>query len=342
MRRPTRWSILLASAVTAVAAGSCSSKSSGGGARLAQGCSLNSDCANPLVCVFGLCHDACNQTRDCPPGEQCVANGVFRVCLLGSEVTCAATTNCPNGLVCGPDHGCHEGCQSASDCVVGGQACSGGSCVDTPDGGGSSSGGEGGGGSDGSSSGGDGTTGVDSSKTDGTSPPVDAGPLGFVASNVPPGDVTTAGASDAGVVTVSTSCLNCLGTPQTITQNDGSPADLYVVQGLTIDTTATLTFTGANPVIIAALGPVNVNGEISVAASNTGAGPGGFSDLANLGPGGGGEGTGTYINSGGGGAGYCGAGGKGAAWSGPSVGGGGTYGKATITPLLGGSAGGSQ
>jgi hypothetical protein len=342
MKHPVRWSpLVLASALTAVAAGSCSSKSGGGGAQLAQGCSLNSDCANPLVCVFGLCHDACNQTRDCPPGEQCVANGVFRVCLLGSEATCAATTNCPNGLVCGTDHECHEGCQSAGDCVVGGQACSGGSCVDTPDGGGgSSSGGEGGGGSDGSSGGGDGTTGGDSSKPDGPSPPVDAGPLGFVASNVPPGDVTTPAAADAGTVTITTSCTNCMPVPpQTITQVDGSPADLYVVQSFTLDTTATLTFTGPNPVIIASLGNAAINGTISVGAVGTTGGPGGFSSSGNLGLGGGTPGTGAYADSAGGAGGYCGTGGNGGAATGPTAPGGGKYGNATITPLVGGSAG---
>jgi hypothetical protein len=332
-----------------VAAGIAIAACSGGGSKasddvtLAQGCSLNSDCASPLICVFSLCHQACAESRDCPPGEQCVSSGGYYVCLLSNETACATTADCPSGLACGTDHQCHDACQTASDCKVGGEVCTAGSCVDgsgasTADGGGEggSSGGEGGG-----VDGGADATG-DAPVSDGPAKPADAGPLGFLASNLPPSNVTPPD-PDAGTAVISTQCNDCLPvTPTTITQNDGSTASLYVLDSLTIQSNASLTLTGLAPVILVVLGPVDIQGLLSVAAPTTGAGgPGGFASGPSSGPGTGTPGgEGAYASAAPGGAGYCGAGGEGSSQTTSEAPPGGTaYGNATITPLIGGSAG---
>ena len=147
-------------------------------------------------------------------------------------------------------------------------------------------------------------------------PPTDAGPLGFFASNVPPSAIPAvpADAGDAGTI-ISTSCSSgnsgCpFGAPTAIMQNDGSPADLYVVDGLLVDTTQQITFQGPIPVIIVSLGPVYVDGTISVASDFFSPGSGGFPP-ATPGPGAGQNGVGAYSNSAGGGGGYRGPGGAG-------------------------------
>jgi hypothetical protein len=345
-RRNVSWTPLAfgAAVVAALSGGSCSSSKAQAVVGLAQGCSLNSDCDDPLICVFGYCHQACTQTRDCPPGEQCVASGNFEVCTLPTE-TCVDGGACPTGLTCGADKACHDACTTSQDCLVAGQYCSGGSCLDPATDGGTlgSDGGtvEGGGGEGGPDDGG----GSDGPK-DGPTLPTDAGPLGF-ASNVPPGTVTSVPASDAGdggpqTVTVTASCTNCLPVaPVTITQNDGSPADLYVLQSLEVDTTAALALSGPNPIIIAVFGAADIQGTLSVTASFQDGTAGGFSPGGAPGPGSGQSGVGTYDWSGGGGGAYCGAGGVAVASAGTAVAPGGVaYGNATITPLLGGSAGG--
>lgn len=354
--------LLLASAVVFATGEPGCSSSSAKAVGLGVGCSLNSDCIDPLVCVFGLCHEACAQTRDCPAGQTCVASGTDNVCTLPNESTCTDAGTCAiDTLSCDSVsqtcvNPCTTGC-SVTGCTMGcsvlEQICENGLCKDVVDGGADASG------SDGSmpESGGDSSTPlVDSSSApdaDGgpvveSGPPTDAGPLGFLASNVPPTAVPSlaADAGDAGVV-VSQGCLNgtagCpFGTPTSIMQSDGSPADLYVVGGLLIDATQTLTFNGPNPIIIVSLGPVYVDGTINVASHLGGAGaPGGFPP-STPGPGAGQNGVGANSGSAGGGGAYCGAGGDGINNLGMNGAlGGSPYGNATITPLLGGSAGGT-
>jgi hypothetical protein len=321
---------------------------------LSAGCSLNSDCNSPLVCVFSLCHEACAQSRDCPNGQSCVAVGADNVCTLPGESSCADAGKCSiDTLTCDPaSKQCLNPC-TAAGCPVAEQTCQGGVCQDPPGDGGADASPQGDGTvSDGTS--GDGASGPDgdSSSSFDVGPPADAGPLGFVASNLPPGTVTSA-ATDGGdggppSAMVSVSCSDSenfcpLYAPVTIQQNDGTPASLYVLSGLTIGSSATLTLADPNPVIIAVLGPVNIYGAIEVAAGGTLGVAGGFSSGVNLGPGGGGLGTGEYQFSGGGGASYCGIGGAGLPSSGMyAAPGGAAYGTQTITPLLGGSAGGGE
>ena len=112
---------LPAVAVLATAIPSCSSSSSGL-AGLDQGCSINSDCDSPLICAFGRCHSACNESRDCSAGERCVASSAGSVCELPQETTCSATTMCATGLVCASDEQCRTPCVTAAQCA-GGQSC---------------------------------------------------------------------------------------------------------------------------------------------------------------------------------------------------------------------------
>ena len=90
-------------------------------AELAQGCSINSDCRDPLVCAFERCHVACNEDRDCPDDLRCVlgsSEGV-NVCQLPDEVDCEFDKDCPGEQVCGIDEECRDRCERDSDCVEG-------------------------------------------------------------------------------------------------------------------------------------------------------------------------------------------------------------------------------
>jgi hypothetical protein len=57
-------------------------------ARLAEGCSLNSNCEDPLVCTFARCHKQCDEDRDCPGEQRCVKTATGHVCQLDVETDC--------------------------------------------------------------------------------------------------------------------------------------------------------------------------------------------------------------------------------------------------------------
>ena len=103
-------------------------------AALAEGCYLNSDCSDPLVCAFRRCHNACTSERDCPKGPNgeplsCVASDrPYKVCLLPQESPCIYNTDCPPALNCAVDLHCHAECVTNRDCVSG-QLCASGSCA---------------------------------------------------------------------------------------------------------------------------------------------------------------------------------------------------------------------
>jgi hypothetical protein len=320
-------------------------------ATLAQGCSLNTDCQSPLVCVFSLCHNQCIESRDCPPGERCVSVGVdSNVCQLPGEASCTTGATCPTGLVCAADNQCRNGCSATQACPVAGQSCLAGACYDP---------------SQGDASFGDVFTTADTSTPVDGSTPVeaasdapfmpnpDAGVLGFTPSNFNPGgvDAGDAGASWEGApdANITTTCTNCLPvTPVTTAMNDGTFADIYVLKSLIIGQTAALRMAGPNPVILAVLGTVEIQGLLLINGSSVGAsgpGPGGFGagpNSSNPGPGAGqAPGGAADPSASGGGASYCGLGGTGGATSGNVAMAGMPYGNATITPLIGGSAGGA-
>lgn len=99
-------------------------------AKLAQGCLINSDCQEPLVCAYKSCHTQCNATRDCPAGQRCVtADKPFHVCQLPEEKDCSNNTDCPGTQVCGIDKQCRDACLSSRDCVTG-QTCASGTCAE--------------------------------------------------------------------------------------------------------------------------------------------------------------------------------------------------------------------
>lgn len=100
------------------------------GAALAEGCLINSDCTTPLVCAFRRCHNECKDSRDCAPGQRCVASDrPFKVCQLAQEKQCTTNAECPVGMVCGVDSQCRDACASSRDCIAG-QLCVSGTCAD--------------------------------------------------------------------------------------------------------------------------------------------------------------------------------------------------------------------
>ncbi|MEJ7728155.1 MAG: hypothetical protein WKG00_02975 [Polyangiaceae bacterium] len=93
-------------------------------------CSLASDCAAPLVCVFTRCHQECSDTRDCPSEQRCVIVDKPRaVCQLAVERDCDFSSDCPQPLVCAVDGQCRAQCHAQTDCLAG-QACASGTCAD--------------------------------------------------------------------------------------------------------------------------------------------------------------------------------------------------------------------
>src|SRR3954454_21502717 len=96
---------------------------------LAEGCHINSDCNDPLSCVFGKCHKACETTKDCPSGARCLKLPERNVCQQENEVMCIYTSSCPEPLVCGVDSKCRVACREARDCIVG-QTCVSSVCAD--------------------------------------------------------------------------------------------------------------------------------------------------------------------------------------------------------------------
>lgn len=122
-----RW--ILASVMAVTLAASCSEDEKKL-AKLAQGCLINSDCDAPLVCAFQRCHNACESTRDCPPGLRCVSSdGPLHVCQLEEERSCLYNSQCPDGQVCASDAQCRDMCMGQADCLKE-QVCVAGSCAE--------------------------------------------------------------------------------------------------------------------------------------------------------------------------------------------------------------------
>ncbi len=105
-------------------------------ALLGEGCLLNSDCNDELVCVFRRCHIECEDSGDCPlsaDGERlrCVlGDKPEHVCQLEDETHCAYNSECPGQQVCGPDGRCRDQCQADRDCVAGQTCVEQGVCAD--------------------------------------------------------------------------------------------------------------------------------------------------------------------------------------------------------------------
>jgi hypothetical protein len=97
-----------------------------------QGCTLNSDCNGGLVCSFGLCHQECQITTDCPAGQRCIQTDESNVCQLDDEAGCHFKSDCEEPLVCALDFQCRNQCQEDLDCLKG-QLCASGVCAEPPE-----------------------------------------------------------------------------------------------------------------------------------------------------------------------------------------------------------------
>ena len=100
---------------------------------LSQGCTLNSECSDPLVCTFARCHNQCAKDRDCSGEERCVkgTTGGF-VCQLPVETDCTkSATVCKGTQVCGADGECRDTCSVDKDCTTGQVCAASGECAST-------------------------------------------------------------------------------------------------------------------------------------------------------------------------------------------------------------------
>ena len=86
-------------------------------AGVAKGCTLNSDCKDGLVCGFGLCHQECEESSDCPAGQRCVQTEKSNVCQLNDEAECHFNSDCAKPLVCAVDLQCRNQCNGKEDCL---------------------------------------------------------------------------------------------------------------------------------------------------------------------------------------------------------------------------------
>ena len=90
-------------------------------------CSLNTDCAEPLVCGLERCRRQCVDSRDCAAGLLCLQlGGGDGVCQLPDEADCVLTSDCSDGLVCRFGT-CTTACADNRDCPPGS------SCEPDPD-----------------------------------------------------------------------------------------------------------------------------------------------------------------------------------------------------------------
>lgn len=98
------------------------STSSGCGASLGTECTLTSDCPTGLYCVFGMCVNECNDTRDCNPLD------TDAICVkIGREEVQSDDPMTPSQLnVCQKPKACGEG--SDGGLCAEGQACEEGRC----------------------------------------------------------------------------------------------------------------------------------------------------------------------------------------------------------------------
>ena len=79
-------------------------------------CVRPSDCSGTLVCIQGYCVQECQQSKDCPTGERCIAATGGNSCQPPEKSSCAYTSQCTSPLVCGIDQQCRNQCQADIDC----------------------------------------------------------------------------------------------------------------------------------------------------------------------------------------------------------------------------------
>ncbi|MEZ4221873.1 MAG: LamG domain-containing protein [Polyangiaceae bacterium] len=128
-----RW-VIVSCCALGLGVGACGSDTAeerGKLASIGEGCSINSDCANPYVCAFGRCHEQCDDSRDCTPPALCVKGDAgLGICQLPDEVDCSNGKACAGKQVCSVQAVCRDFCTGASDCLST-QICVGTYCEDT-------------------------------------------------------------------------------------------------------------------------------------------------------------------------------------------------------------------
>ncbi len=131
-------------------------------------------------------------------------------------------------------------------------------------------------------------------------------------------------------------------TYQEVTQSDGSRLGVFAARNIRIEATATVSARGSIPLALVALETMYIGGTLDFGADDSGTYAGGYespevTDTNKDGNGPGGGTAGSEAHSGGGGS-YCGGGGM----DGNEEGNGGAvYGNEILSPLMGGSSGGS-
>ncbi len=63
-------------------------------------CTLNTDCAEPLVCGLERCRRQCDDSRDCAAGLLCLRVAGAGACQLPEERECSLESDCPEALAC--------------------------------------------------------------------------------------------------------------------------------------------------------------------------------------------------------------------------------------------------
>lgn len=89
---------------------------------LGEACQINSDCADPLVCVIGVCRRQCVDSRDCGAGLRCIGSATATLgggCQLAQEATCTLTSECGNASLVCQNGTCTTPCREDRDCVSG-------------------------------------------------------------------------------------------------------------------------------------------------------------------------------------------------------------------------------
>jgi hypothetical protein len=128
------FSILVAVAIGLAACGGDDTAPAGE----AQGCSINSECNDPLVCAFKRCHQECNSSRDCTFPQRCVVSTdsdtgtvLGKVCQLPDEADkrCAKNSDCPGLQICGIDAKCRDQCAEDRDCPISTYRCINRTCA---------------------------------------------------------------------------------------------------------------------------------------------------------------------------------------------------------------------
>lgn len=129
-RVPWRVAFVAVGVWLGVACGSDSTEEKIALAKLTEGCLINTDCTDPLVCAFRSCHVQCETSRDCDDGQRCMlSDRPFHVCQLPSEKDCGYNSDCPEGQLCGVDGECRDQCAADRDCVAE-QVCVTGTCAE--------------------------------------------------------------------------------------------------------------------------------------------------------------------------------------------------------------------